>query len=99
MRWLDSIINSMDLTLNKLCMIVEVRGACHVAVHKVAKSQAWLSLNSKNYATTDPGDKQTKRQEERAAELTCTPENLLEQIYFYIAMRKQQTFQKLILGK
>lgn len=39
-----------------------------------------VSLNSKNYATTDPGDKQTKRQEERAAELTCTPKNLLEQI-------------------
>ena len=58
-----------------------------------------VSLNSKNYATTDPGDKQTKRQEKRAAELTCTPENLLEQIYLYIAMRKQQAFQKLILGK
>ena len=40
MRWLDTITDSMDLTLNKLCMIVEVRGAWHVAVHKVAKSQA-----------------------------------------------------------
>ena len=27
-----------------------------------------ISLNSKNYATTDPGDKQIKRQEGRAAE-------------------------------
>ena len=39
MRWLDSIINSMDVNVNKLWKIIEVRGTWHTAVHGVTKSQ------------------------------------------------------------
>ena len=42
-RWLVSITNSMDMNLNKFWEIVEDRGAWHAAVHRVAKSQTWLS--------------------------------------------------------
>ena len=42
-RWLDSIINSMDMNLSKLWEIVEDRGAWDTAVHGVTKSQTWLT--------------------------------------------------------
>ena len=38
-RWLDSIIHSMDMNLSQLQEIVEDRGAWHAAVHGVRKSQ------------------------------------------------------------
>ena len=41
-RWLDSIIGSMDMSLSKLWEIVKDREAWHVTVHKVAKS--WTGL-------------------------------------------------------
>ena len=43
MRWLDSIIDSMNMNLNKVQEIVDDRGAWHAAVHGVAKSQIQLS--------------------------------------------------------
>ena len=39
MRWLDGIIDSMDMSLSKLWEIVEDRGARHAEVHRVTKSQ------------------------------------------------------------
>ena len=38
MKWLDSIFDLMDMSLNKLWEIVEDRGAWHAAVHGIAKS-------------------------------------------------------------
>ena len=39
MRWLDGIINAMDMNLGKLRKMVRDRKAWHAAVHEVAKSQ------------------------------------------------------------
>ena len=46
MRWLDSIIDSMDINLSKVWETVKDQGALHAAVHGVTKNQTRLSNNN-----------------------------------------------------
>ena len=48
MRWLDGIIDSMDMTLSKLQKMVKDREGWHDTVHGFTKSQTWLG----NWTTT-----------------------------------------------
>ena len=43
MRWLDGIIDSMDMSLSKLQEVVKDRDASHAALHWTTKSQTQLS--------------------------------------------------------
>ena len=55
MRWLDSIIDLVDMSLSKLQKIVKDREAWHAAVHGITKSQRWLKwLNNNNPSIQGP---------------------------------------------
>ena len=51
MRWLDDIIDSVDMSLSKLQEIAKEGEARHAAVHGVAKSQTRLSIGTTTFFT------------------------------------------------
>ena len=48
-RWLDSVIDSVDMNLSNLWEIVEDRGAWHAAVHGFAKCQTDLVTKQQQF--------------------------------------------------
>ena len=49
MRRLDSIINSIDMSLNKLQEIVEDKEVCHAAFHGVTESDSVTEQQQSKY--------------------------------------------------
>ena len=62
MRWLDGIIDSMDVSLSELRELVMDREAWRAVIHVVSKSPTRLSVQETIWplGSYDPGDRQTR---------------------------------------
>ena len=70
-RWLDGIIDSMDMSLSKLQEIMKDREAWHAAVHGVAKG--WTGLSYSTTATHHRGRLHTEGHWHPAKGRACLP--------------------------
>ena len=77
MRWLDSITNSMDMTLSKLQKILKDRGAWHAAVLGISKS--W-----------DPHDLGTEKQWQKQRRVKILPLLKKMEILTYVNLDKHE---------
>ena len=68
MRWLDGIIDLIDLSLSKLQELEMDREAWRAAVHGITKSQTWL--NELNWTCSD-GSQDVKSQKHQSICLSC----------------------------